>query len=86
MVNIKILGSGCPSCERLTGLCREIIKENNIEARIEKVTDIKKFLEYGLLMTPGLVINEQLISSGKIPLKSVLVNVIKDAAGISFSY
>ena len=79
MVDIKVLGPGCPNCEKLEELCREVIMENNIKARIEKITDIKKFMDYGLLMTPGLVINEKLISSGKIPSKSVLVNMIKDA-------
>ena len=79
MVNIKILGPGCPNCERLAGLCQKVIAEHHIEAKVEKVTDINKFMEYGLLMTPGLVINEKLISSGKIPAKSVLVNVIKNA-------
>jgi small redox-active disulfide protein 2 len=80
VLEIKVLGPGCASCERLAALCREVITELQIEARIEKVTDIKKFMDYGLLMTPGLVINEKLVSSGKISSKSILAQVIKDAA------
>lgn len=79
MVNIKVLGSGCPNCQKLAEMCQEVVAENNIEAQIEKITDINKFTEYGLLITPGLVINEKLISSGKIPTKSAITHWIEDA-------
>lgn len=79
MVNIKVLGSGCPNCQKLAEMCKEVVAENNIEAQIEKITDINKFTEYGLLITPGLVINEKLVSSGKIPTKSTITHWIEDA-------
>jgi small redox-active disulfide protein 2 len=79
MLNIKVLGPGCPNCEKLEALCKEVLAENNIQARIKKITDIKRFVDYGLLMTPGLIINEKLVSSGKIPSKSTLIRWINDA-------
>jgi small redox-active disulfide protein 2 len=79
MVNIKVLGAGCANCQNLERLCREVANENNIQATIEKITDIKKFVAYGLLMTPGLVINEKLVSSGKIPAKSNILQWINAA-------
>jgi small redox-active disulfide protein 2 len=79
MVNIKVVGSGCPNCQKLASLCHEVISENNIDAQIEKVTEFQKFAELGILMTPGLLINGVVMSSGKIPSKSTLENWIKNA-------
>ena len=78
MISIKVLGPGCANCQNLERLCREVVSENNIEATVEKVTDIKKFVDYGLLMTPGLVINEKLVSSGNIPVKSQILKWLDD--------
>jgi small redox-active disulfide protein 2 len=72
MLNIKILGSGCTNCKNLEKLCREVVTENNLEADIEKVTDIKEIVSYGILSTPGLVVNGKVLSSGKLPTKSTL--------------
>jgi len=70
MLNIKILGPGCPRCQEVEKRAKEVVQEMNIEANIEKVTDLKKIMEYKLLSTPGLVINEKVVISGKIPAKS----------------
>jgi small redox-active disulfide protein 2 len=72
MLNIKILGSGCTNCKNLEKLCREVVTENNLEADIEKVTDIKEIVSYGILSTPGLVVNGKILSSGKLPTKNTL--------------
>jgi small redox-active disulfide protein 2 len=79
MINIKVLGPGCANCLNLERLCREVVNENNIAASIEKITDINKFVNYGLLMTPGLVVNEKLVSSGKIPAKSSILQWLNKA-------
>jgi len=79
MVNIKVVGSGCPNCQKLADLCREVITEHHINAHIEKVTEFQKFAELDILMTPGLLINNKVMSSGKIPSKSNLETWIKDA-------
>lgn len=66
-MNIKILGAGCVNCEKLGDLSKQAVEELNITATFEKVKDLNKILDYGVAMTPGLVINEQVKSAGKIP-------------------
>ncbi|MBN2426050.1 MAG: thioredoxin family protein [Calditrichaceae bacterium] len=79
MLNIKVVGGGCKNCQKLEALCREVIDENNIVAEIEKITDVNKFADYGIMMTPGLLINNKVVSSGKIPVKSMLMHWILGA-------
>ena len=78
MLHIKVVGPGCANCVKLAQLCEEAITENNLEADLEKVTDIKQFAHLGVFMTPGLVVNGKVLSSGKIPIKSTLVHWLKD--------
>lgn len=81
MLNIKIVGSGCPNCQNLERLCRETAEENKIEALFEKVTDIKQFAGLGIMMTPGLIVNDKVLSQGKIPTKSTIAHWLKEIAG-----
>jgi len=74
MLNIKVVGTGCPNCLKLEEICNEVINKNNLEATIEKVTDINEFGELGVMITPGLVVNNKVLSQGKIPVKSTLKN------------
>jgi len=79
MLNIKVVGSGCSNCQKLEALCREVVNENNIMAEIEKITNFNKFADLGIMMTPGLLINNKVVSSGKLPTKSTLAHWIIDA-------
>jgi len=74
---IKILGSGCKKCKTLEEKVKEIIQLNNIDAAVEKVSDIQEMIKYGIMMTPGLVVNEQVKSSGVIPKDDQLLNWLK---------
>lgn len=67
MKNIKILGSGCANCKRLEATTRKVVNALGIETEIEKVTDYAEIMKYPILSTPGLVINEKLVSAGRIP-------------------
>jgi small redox-active disulfide protein 2 len=67
MLTIKVLGSGCANCKRLEQIARNVISELGIEANVIKVTDYNDILSYNILSTPGLVINEKVLSSGRIP-------------------
>ncbi|MBN2462538.1 MAG: TM0996/MTH895 family glutaredoxin-like protein [Dehalococcoidia bacterium] len=78
-MNIKILGPGCARCQQLEKTVKEVVKELGIEATVEEVKDIKKFLDYNVMMTPGLVINEQVVSSGKLPTKTEVTQLVINA-------
>ena len=78
-MNIKVLGTGCAKCNQLENLTKEVLKELGIEARIEHVKEINKIMEYPIIATPGLVINEEVVVSGKIPDKAKLNQIIVNA-------
>lgn len=80
MLQIKVVGPGCMNCNRLEAMCREVVKEDGLDATIVKITDIKTFADLGIFMTPGLIINDQVISSGKLPGKALLRQWISAAA------
>ena len=76
---IKILGTGCAKCMQLEKNAKEAVKELGIDAKIEDVKDITKILEYPILTTPGLVIDEKVVCSGKIPSKDEVKKYINEA-------
>lgn len=67
MLSIKVLGPGCANCQRVEEIARAAVAELGLEADIVKVTDRAEFARYNLLATPGLVINEKLVTGGRIP-------------------
>jgi small redox-active disulfide protein 2 len=76
---IKVLGTGCAKCNQLENLTKEVLKEMSIDAKIEHIKDINKIMEYPILATPGLVINEELVVSGKVPDKAKLTQLVINA-------
>jgi small redox-active disulfide protein 2 len=66
-MNIKILGSGCSNCKRLEANTKAAIDELGLDATIEKVTDIKDIMKYGVMSTPALVVDEKVKVMGKVP-------------------
>ncbi|MCX6230503.1 MAG: thioredoxin family protein [Bacteroidetes bacterium] len=66
-MEIKILGTGCANCKTLEKSVNIAIAEMKIDAKIEKVEDIQKIMGYGIMRTPGLVIDEKVVLSGKVP-------------------
>jgi small redox-active disulfide protein 2 len=66
-MHIKVLGTGCAKCKALERNARRALEELGVNATIEKVEDIQKIMEYGILRTPGLVVNEKVVISGQIP-------------------
>lgn len=78
MTTIKVYGTGCARCRNLEQLCLDTIAGMNIEANIEKVTDINEIVKSGIMMTPGLEINGKIVSAGKIPTKETLIHWIRE--------
>ena len=78
-MNIKILGPGCARCHQLGKTTKEAVKELGIDAEIEEVKDINKIMEYPILTTPGLVINEELVCAGRVPNKAEITQLIFNA-------
>jgi small redox-active disulfide protein 2 len=67
MLTIKVLGPGCANCRKLEEIARTAATSAGIEAEVVKVTDMQQIVGYGVLKTPGLVIDEKLVCSGRIP-------------------
>jgi len=79
MLTIKVLGSGCANCKKLEAITREAIEEMGIDADVVKVTEYPEIMKYPILSTPGLVINEKLVSSGRIPPKAEITTFLVNA-------
>jgi small redox-active disulfide protein 2 len=77
-MRIEVLGMGCTRCHQLEEQVRQALKELNIEAEVDKVSDLDKISSYGVLMTPGLVINGKVYSSGKLPVMATLKKWIEE--------
>ena len=80
MLNIKVLGPGCANCRKLEEIAREAVAALGVDAEISKVTDMQQIIAYDVLKTPGLVINEKLVSSGRIPTPQSVAEWIRAAS------
>lgn len=77
MLNIKVLGSGCPNCKRLEAETRAALDAAGIVYDLAKVTDYADIMAYGVLSTPALVINEKVVSAGRIPARTKIVELAR---------
>jgi small redox-active disulfide protein 2 len=67
MVSVKILGSGCSKCKALEQKVRQLVTEHQLPVDVEKVSDLQEIMKYGVMMTPGLVVDGVVKSVGSIP-------------------
>lgn len=72
-VKVEVLGVGCSKCNKLCDLINEIVTKNGLDAKVHKVEDIKEFADYGVFMMPGLVIDGEVRSAGKVPKEKELL-------------
>ena len=73
---IKVLGSGCARCQSLEKLTRQAVNELNLDATVTKVEDMQKIMEYAVMRTPALVIDEKVVLSGQLPKVAELKTLI----------
>ena len=78
-MDVKVLGSGCANCKRLEKVAREALAEMGLETTVTKVTAFEEILAYDIVSTPGLVINERVVSSGRVPNKAEITSMIATA-------
>jgi small redox-active disulfide protein 2 len=78
-MEVKILGTGCPNCKRLEKVTRQALDELGVEATVTKVTDMMDILSYKIPATPGLVIDGQVVSYGRVPTKAETTSLITTA-------
>lgn len=80
MLTVKVLGSGCPNCQRVEQTAKAAAEELGLEATFQKVTKINEIMAYDITTTPGLVINEKVVCSGRVPSKSEVTSWLASAA------
>lgn len=80
MLTIKILGSGCANCKKLEAVARQVVEQMGMEAEVIKVTEYPDIMAYNIMSTPGLVINEKVVSFGRIPSPAEITTWLANAA------
>lgn len=66
-MKIQVLGTGCPKCEKLAEIVEGVAKDAGVKAEVIKVTDITEIMSFGVMMTPALVVNGEVKSTGRLP-------------------
>jgi small redox-active disulfide protein 2 len=79
MLDIKVLGPGCENCHKVEALAKQAVANLGAEATIEKIVDRTEYPKYGLMYTPGLVINNKLVCGGRIPTEAEVMTWVADA-------
>jgi small redox-active disulfide protein 2 len=79
MLDIKVLGPGCENCHKVEALAQQAVANLGAEATIEKIVDRAEYPKYGLMYTPGLVINNKLVCGGRIPTEAEVMTWVTDA-------
>ena len=80
MKKLIVLGPGCPRCENLAKLTRQAADQLGIEYELEKITEINRFIDFGVMMTPGLVIDGEVKLQGKVPTLDELKGILAQGA------
>lgn len=76
MKTIKILGTGCPKCKQTEAIIKEVIAREGIQAEVIKVEDIQQIMQYNVLSTPAIVVDEVVKMKGKVPTTQEVMNLL----------
>jgi small redox-active disulfide protein 2 len=77
MKTIQILGPGCPNCRMLAERVDDVVGELGLDCRVEKITDIMRITEFGVLATPALAVDGKVLTSGRIPSRDELIELLQ---------
>jgi small redox-active disulfide protein 2 len=80
MLTVKVLGSGCPNCKKVEAIARQAVDMMGMQAEFIKVTDYNQIMEYNIISTPGLVINDKVVCAGRIPTPAEVTTWLANAA------
>jgi len=83
MLTIKVVGSGCANCKKLEAVTRQVVDQMAVEAEVIKVTEYPDIMAYNIMSTPGLVINEKVVSSGRIPSPAEITTFVTNALEVA---
>ena len=78
-MEIKVLGTGCANCKKTKAVIADAIRELNVDAQVVEVQDIPSIMAFGVMSTPAIVIDEKVVSAGKVPAKSQVMEMIRKA-------
>ena len=79
MLDVKVLGPGCSNCQKVEAAAKSAVASMGVEAEITKVTDYKEIVELGIMATPGLIVNDEVVSSGRIPSETEIITWVVNA-------
>ena len=80
-MDVKILGTGCPKCNTLEKSVRDVVASERLDASVSKVDDIMDIMSYGVMMTPALVVNGEVVVRGRVPSSAELRDLLVQSAG-----
>lgn len=80
MLKVLVLGSGCKNCHTVEERAKQAVAEMGLDANVELVTDMQTMMHYGIMQTPAIVINERVVSTGRVPATSQIKQLLTTAA------
>lgn len=83
MLQVIVLGSGCKNCHTVQERVQQTVDEMGIEAKVELVTDLQVMMQYGVMQTPAIVMNDKLVSTGRVPAPSQIKTMVSAAVARS---
>ena len=80
-MEIKVLGRGCANCDKVVALVKEVVSQKGLSATVQKVTDYKEIIGYGIMRTPGLVVDGKVVVYGRVPSREEIGGWLEGARG-----